>query len=63
MKRRDAAEAIANAAAGLLVSVGLVEALRAVGLWGAASPAIAAVFFVASVARAYALRRLFRGRE
>ena len=63
MRRRDAIEAVANAGAGLLVSVGLVEALRAAGLWGAPSLAVAAVFFIASVTRAYALRRLFRGSE
>ena len=52
MRRSDAIEAVANAGAGLLVSVGLVEALRAAGLWSAPSVAIACVFFIASVARA-----------
>ena len=59
-RRRDITEAGANALAGLGVSLLLVEGLRLAGIWDAPSPVIAAVFFAASVARAYALRRLFR---
>jgi hypothetical protein len=53
-------EAVANAFAGLGVSLALVWALRALGLWDAPAPTIAAVFFAASTARAFVLRRLFR---
>ena len=60
---RDHIEAWANAVAGLGVSVALVAGLRAVGAWDAHPLALSAVFFVASVARSYALRRLFRGLE
>ena len=60
MKRRDASEAVANAVAGLGVSWALVAILRAVGLWDAPALVLSAFFFIASVARSYALRRLFR---
>ena len=57
---KDAAEAWVNAIAGLGISLALVAFLRAVGAWDAPAWAVAAVFFLASVARSYALRRLFR---
>lgn len=60
MIRRDATEAIANAVAGLAVSWALVAILRAVGAWDAPALVVSAFFFIASVARSYALRRLFR---
>lgn len=59
-RRRDMGEAVANACAGLGVSLALVWALRALGFWDAPALAVAAVFFVASVARGFVLRRLFR---
>lgn len=55
-------EAVANAIAGLAVSWALVAILRAVGWWDAHGLAVSAVFFAASVARSYALRRWFGGR-
>ncbi len=60
MRRTDMIEAWANAIAGLGVSVALVWLLRWAGLWDASAFAISGVFFVASVARSYGLRRLFR---
>ena len=60
MTRRDGLEAWANAAAGLGVSAALVALLRALGLWDAPALIVSAFFFVASVGRSYALRRLFR---
>lgn len=63
MKRRDGTEAVVNAAVGLAVSWGAVEALRALGVWNTHALAVAAVFFVLSVARSYALRRVFRRGE
>jgi hypothetical protein len=60
MRRRDMTEAVVNAVAGLGVSWALVAALRALGWWDAPAAAISAVFFVASVGRSYALRRVFR---
>ena len=59
----DLSEAIANALAGLGVSLALVWLLRAVELWDAPAPVVAGFFFAASVARSYALRRLFRAME
>ncbi len=59
----DMTEALINAVAGLGVSLALVWALRAVGLWDAPAWVVAAFFFAASVARSYALRRLFRAME
>ncbi len=56
----DGAEAITNAVAGLVVSWALVLILRASGAWDAAAPVVVAAFFVASVARSYAIRRAFR---
>lgn len=56
----DAAEALANAVAGLLVSLALVWALRASGLWDAPAWFVAGVFFAASVGRSFLLRRIFR---
>lgn len=56
----DAAEAWANAVLGLAVSAVLVALLRAVGLWDAPALAVSAFFFVASFARAWGLRCLFR---
>ena len=60
MRRRDMAEAIANAVAGLAISWALVAGLRAVGLWDAPALVVSAFFFAASVGRSYALRRVFR---
>ena len=57
---KDAVEAWANAFAGLGISLALVAFLRAVGAWDAPAWAVASLFFLASVARSYALRRLFR---
>lgn len=60
----DHAEAFANAALGLLVSIAAVHALRAAGAW-ADMPAwaVAGVFFALSLARARALRFIFRKAE
>ena len=58
--KRDAFEAWANAVAGLVVSWALVAALRAAGAWDAPALVVSAFFFAASVARSYALRRMFR---
>ena len=63
MIRRDMTEAWANAIVGLCISIVLVWALRAAGLWDASAVLISALFFVASVARSYALRRIFRKGE
>ncbi len=60
MRRLDSIEAWGNAIAGLGVSVLLVEALRAMGWWDSPALILSAGFFAASVARPYALRRLFR---
>lgn len=57
---RDALEAWGNAVVGLAVSAALVWLLRAVGLWDAPALVVSALFFAASVARSYALRRAFR---
>ena len=62
-RRIDTAEALANATIGLGLSVALT--LSALPLWGlepslADSIGITAMFFFASTARAYALRRIFR---
>jgi len=54
------AEAVTNAVAGLAVSLALVWTLRAAGAWDAPAPVVAGLFFVASVARSYALRLAFR---
>jgi len=59
----DTAEALANATIGIALSVALTFA--ALPLWGLEptigdSMGITAMFFVASTARAYALRRMFR---
>jgi hypothetical protein len=60
----DSMEAIANAVAGLVVSMVAVWALRASGAWLTA-PAwvIAALFFLLSLARSRALRWAFRRAE
>lgn len=63
MKRRDATEAWVNAAAGFAVSYAITLALRAAGWWDAPALMIGVAYFVASVARSYALRRLFRRGE
>lgn len=60
MRQRDHIEAWANAVAGLGVSAALVAVLRAAGLWDAPALIVSAFFFVASVGRSYALRRVFR---
>ena len=61
---RDTWESVINAVAGLLVSIAAVHALRALGAWEA-WPAwmVAAVFFGLSLARARALRAIFRAGE
>ena len=62
-RRIDAAEAIANALVGLVVSVAAVHAVWPLMGWsvtGAQSIGVSALFFALSVARAYVLRRLFR---
>lgn len=61
--RRDGLEAWANAIVGIGVSAFLVSALRAVGWWDAPALFVSAWFFVASAARSYALRRVFRWLE
>lgn len=60
---RDFTEALTNAVAGLIVSIALVYVLRATGLWDAPALLVAAIFFAASTARAFVLRRLFRKGE
>jgi len=60
---RDALEAWADAAAGLIVATALVWALRLAGLWDAPGWALSAAFFAVSVPRRYAVRRLFRRLE
>ena len=61
---RDTIESLCNAVAGLLVSIAAVHVLRALGAWEA-WPAwmVAAVFFGLSLARARALRAIFRRAE
>ena len=59
----DTAEALANATAGIVVSIALTFA--ALPLWGLRpslgdSIGITAMYFIASTARTYALRRIFR---
>lgn len=56
----DKIEAIANAVVGLAISYALVASLRALGLWDAHAVWVTLVFFTASVARSYGLRRMFR---
>jgi len=59
----DALEAIANACAGLIVSVAAVHLFWPVFGWtidAGQSLAVAVLFFVLSVVRAFAIRRLFR---
>lgn len=56
----DAIEAWANAIAGLAISLALIAVLRAAGAWDAPAPLVSAIFFTASVARSYGLRRVFR---
>jgi UPF0716 family protein affecting phage T7 exclusion len=56
----DHAEAWANAVVGLAISTLIVVVLRALGVWNASPLVITAVFFGASVARSYVLRRAFR---
>jgi hypothetical protein len=63
MIRIDALEAIANAVAGLALSVAAVQVLWPVFGWpvtAGQSVAVSAIFFALSVARGYVLRRLFR---
>ena len=62
-RRIDTAEALANATIGIALSVALTFA--ALPFWGLEptlgdSMGITAMFFVASTARTYALRRVFR---
>lgn len=59
-RRRDAIEAWANAASGFAVSLAITLALRAAGWWDANALLIGCAYFAASVARSFALRRLFR---
>jgi hypothetical protein len=62
-KRIDGAEAIANAAAGLVVSALSVQLLWPVFGWqvtASQSGAVAVIFFCLSTVRAYVLRRIFR---
>ena len=62
-KRIDTAEALANAALGLAVSVAAVHAVWPLMGWtvtAGQSLGVAALFFTLSTLRAYALRRLFR---
>jgi hypothetical protein len=64
--KRDAAEALTNATIGLLISWAVTYA--ALPVWGLTpSPAdavgITAMYFVVSAARAFAVRRVFRGLE
>jgi len=63
MIRRDVAESVVNAAAGLAISTAIVWVLRALGLWDLPAPAVVAIFAVASAGRAFALRRVFRRGE
>lgn len=56
--RFDAVEALTNAVAGVVISV-LITWL-VLGFTPAQSLAVTAVFFFASMARAYVLRRIFR---
>jgi hypothetical protein len=61
---RDNWESLANAALGLLVSIAAVHVLRGLGAWDDLPAwAVAAVFFCLSVARARALRAIFRRAE
>jgi membrane protein YdbS with pleckstrin-like domain len=61
---RDTFESFENATLGLLVSIAAVHALRSVGAWETLPAwAVAAVFFCLSVARAWALRAIFRRAE
>lgn len=62
-RARDHVEAWCNAVVGLAVSWALVALLRAAGWWDADALAVSVWFFAASVARSYALRRLFRWAE
>lgn len=59
-RRRDATEAIANTAAGFLISMVAVWALRATGAWQAPAWAISTLFAVLSFARSFGLRAVFR---
>ncbi len=62
----DATEAAVNAAVGLVVSAAAVRLLWPVFGWEASagqSVGVAALFFVLSALRAYALRKLFRAIE
>jgi len=56
----DSIEAWANAIVGLGISAALVQLLRFAGWWDANAMLIAALFFGASVARHYGMRRVFR---
>jgi uncharacterized membrane protein (DUF106 family) len=58
--RSDMTEAWANAIVGLCLSVALVWLLRWAELWDASAWLISGMFFAASVARSYVLRRVFR---
>jgi hypothetical protein len=61
---RDTFESFANAALGLLVSIAAVHVLRGLGAWETLPAwAVAAVFFGLSLARARALRAIFRRAE
>jgi len=57
--KRDALEALTNAAVGLLVSWGATYFL--LGYTARGSAAVTAMFFGLSFARSWALRALFRG--
>ena len=62
----DGIEATANAVTGVVISAVAVHILWPMFGWqasGAQSLSVAAVFFLLSVARSYALRKLFRALE
>lgn len=59
-KELDQMEALANPIAGLAISWGLVEIIRAVGLWDAHALIVSGFFFIASTLRSYFMRRFFR---
>ena len=65
-RRRDRAEAVANAALGLCISYAAVRLLWPLFGWPVTNGqgwAVTAIFFGLSLARSYALRRLFRAME
>ena len=63
MRTLDAEEAVANAVAGLAISITAVHLVWPLMGWPVTaqqSLGVSALFFVLSSARSYALRRLFR---